>query len=49
MQSWAENNDMRLNKQKTKELVISFKKDELPIGYITIDGCIIDRVHDANY
>ena len=47
VQSWAENNDMRLNKQKTKELVISFKKDELPLGYITIDGCIIDRVHDA--
>ena len=26
VQSWAENNDMRLNKQKTKELVISLKK-----------------------
>ena len=37
---------MRLNKEKTKELVISLY-ELIPLGYIIIDGCIINRVHDA--
>ena len=44
---WAHTNDMKINAQKTHEMVISFAKEKLDPPPIEIDGESIERVHVA--
>ena len=44
---WSSNNEMQLNAAKTKEMLISFKRQNEPIPNIKIDGHQIERVTEA--
>ena len=41
---WSEVNNMKLNPDKTKDLLISFKKDKPSIPQIIVNGTVIERV-----
>ena len=45
--TWSSNNEMQLNAAKTKEMLISFKRQNEPIPNIKIDGHQIERVTEA--
>ena len=44
---WSDKNKMQLNKDKTKEMLISFSKAASNVPAVTIDGQPIDRVSSA--
>ena len=44
IQSWSENNRMRINAKKTKEMLISFQKLQKDIPPIIVDGQVLERV-----
>ena len=44
IQEWATDNNMSLNTNKTKELLVYFGSEDLDIPRITINGDIIERV-----
>ena len=44
IQEWATDNNMSLNTNKTKELLVYFGREDLDIPRITINGGVIERV-----
>jgi hypothetical protein len=42
--AWSNQNDMRINGSKTKEMLISFSKSQPDVPHISIDGCLLERV-----
>ena len=44
IQSWSENNRMRINAKKTKEMLISFQKLQKDIPPVIVDGQVLERV-----
>ena len=47
IQEWATDNNMSLNTNKTKELLVYFGREDLDIPRITINGDVIERVSCA--
>ena len=47
IQEWATDNNMSLNTNNTKELLVYFGRDDLDIPRITINGDVIERVSCA--
>ena len=47
IQEWATDNNISLNTNKTKELLVYFGREDLDIPRITINGDVIERVSCA--
>ena len=47
IQEWATDNNVSLNTNKTKELLVYFEREDLDIPRITINGDVIERVSCA--
>ena len=47
IQEWATDNNMSLNTNKTKELLVYFGREDLDIHRITINGDVVERVSCA--
>jgi len=45
VQKWSQNNRLNINADKTKEMVISFKKKKLKFNTLYIDDCPIEQVN----
>ena len=47
--SWCKDNYLDLNVVKTKEIVIDFRKNPLPVTDLEIDGVKVERVNEFKY
>ena len=45
--AWSNQNDMRINGSKTKEMLISFSKSQADVPHISIDGSLLERVESV--
>ena len=49
IQKWVNENDMKINEEKTKEMVISFNKPYPQFAPIIINGKTIKRIHSTKF
>ena len=45
VEDWSDKNNMKLNENKTKEMLISFKQNPAPVSPLIINSNAVERVH----